>query len=237
MLISLPRIAKLVFIFLLFSSANLVQAMDDGDDQNAQEINKPDKIVNIKSTKHKKSTKDNCVDADTPDSCSAPYLSAADAVKNNGAYINFNTGYAAQQFVPGGGFVASVNAGYNFSRIFAVEGGYTGIASGQYQASQYNNVFDVAVKGTLPLTERFSLYGRLGTGVNIMSWNGTAVNAPTWYCGQNNTTNLLGLAGAGASFALNQHFSLQIEDTLYIPAGINTTGQINLLLGGMQYKF
>ncbi len=156
------------------------------------------------------------------------------------AYINLNAGWATQQFTPTGGFAATLNAGYNFNRAFALEGGYTNIASSEFGATQTNNIFDVAAKGTLALSEAFALYGRLGVGINTMSWGGTSnVGTPSWYCNSNSATNFIGLAGLGGSFALTRHFDLRVEDTLYIPMGGGnaTTGQINAVLGGVQYNF
>lgn len=157
----------------------------------------------------------------------------------SGAYLNFNAGVATQQFLPSGGLALNVNAGYNFNRGLALEGGYTSLTSSQYNSNLSNNIFDVAVKGTLPFSQVFSLYGRLGAGLNYATWGGTANNAPAWYCDQAYSANFNVLAGVGASFALSQHFDLRLEDTMLIPVGSanQTSGNINLVLGGFQYNF
>jgi hypothetical protein len=158
----------------------------------------------------------------------------------SGAYINANAGFGTMQYLPTGSFAATLNAGYAFNRSFGLEGGYAWLPSSQYGASQYNNIFDVAAKGTLPLSKVFSLYGRLGAGVNYQSFSGTTnPGTPSSYCQNSTLTNFVGLAGVGGSFALSNHFDLRVEDTIYVPfgGGNQSAGATNLVLGGVQYNF
>lgn len=158
----------------------------------------------------------------------------------SGAYINLNFGLANQSYTPTGMFATSANAGYSFNRALAVEAGYTNLAGSEFGATQTNNIFDVAVKGTIPFNNIFALYGRLGGGLNYFSWGGVAnAGTPVWYANQRSSVNFVGLASIGGSFALSRHFDLRLEDTMYIPMGGGnpTTGQSNLVLGGVQYNF
>ncbi len=174
--------------------------------------------------------------------CCVNCLAFADQVEpynGAGAYINANAGLATQQNLPTGGFTFNANAGYNFNRGFALEGGYTNIASSQFGSTLTNNIFDIAAKGTIPLSSVFSLYGRLGGGLQYMSWGGTAVNAPSWYANERSGVNFVGLASIGGSFNLSRHFDLRLEDTMFVPMGGGNpnTGQVNTILGGVQYNF
>ncbi len=162
------------------------------------------------------------------------------AENTSGAYINANAGIGILQYLPTGSFVFSANAGYNFNRAFAVEGGWTNLASSQFGATAYDNFVDVAVKGTLPLSNVFSLYGRLGVGINYTSFNGTASGAGSnCLCSSQGANNFAGLAGIGASFALSRHFDLRLEDFMILPAGGGNTnyGNINVVSGGVQFNF
>lgn len=164
----------------------------------------------------------------------------ANDLVTSGAYINANAGFGTLQYLPTGSFAATLNAGYAFNRSFGLEGGYAWLPSSQYGASQYNNIFDVAAKGTLPLSKVFSLYGRLGAGVNYQSFSGTTnPGTPSSYCQNSTLTNFVGLAGVGGSFALSNHFDLRLEDTVYVPfgGGNQSAGATNLVLGGVQYNF
>lgn len=154
------------------------------------------------------------------------------------AYINLNTGWATMVNLPTASWAGAVNAGYNFNRGFALEGGYNLLASSQFGATVTSNIFDVAAKGTLPLSDVFSLYGRAGVGLGFDGWSGTAVGAPNWLCaGQYNHTYATALVGLGGSFVLSQHFDLRVEDYAFIPFGSTINGGINIVTLGTQYNF
>ena len=157
---------------------------------------------------------------------------------DNPIYINLNTGVAKIYNLPTGSWAASVNAGYNFNPYFALEGGYNILASSQYGATATSSIFDVAVKGTLPLSEVFSLYGRAGIGYGIDGWSGTASGTPSWLCaGQYNASYATALVGVGGSFTLSKHFDLRIEDYAFIPFSNTMTGGTNIVTFGTQYNF
>ncbi len=154
-------------------------------------------------------------------------------------YVNVNTGFATFANLPTGSWAGAINVGYNFNQALAIEIGDTLLPSSQFGTTTVTeNVFDVAVKGTLPLTEMFSLYGRLGLGVGSNSWSGTAPVGNCILCGSGlNSTYGVGLAGIGASFKLSQRFDLRIEDYALIPFQNTYTGTANVVTGGVQYNF
>lgn len=154
------------------------------------------------------------------------------------AYLNINTGVAKIYNLPTGSWAGSLNAGYNFNSSFALEGGYNILASSQYGATATSSIFDIAAKGTLPLSEVFSLYGRAGIGYGIDGWSGTASGTPSWLCaGQYNANYATALVGMGGSFALSKHFDLRIEDYAFIPFSNTMTGGMNIVTFGTQYNF
>lgn len=163
---------------------------------------------------------------------------AAQPYDGSGAYINLNTGWATMVNLPTGSWAGAVNAGYNFNRGFALEGGYNLLASSQFGATVTSNIFDVAAKGTLPLSDVFSLYGRAGFGFGVDGWSGTAVGSPNWLCaGQYNSGYATALVGLGGSFVLSKHFDLRVEDYAFIPFGSTMNGGINIITLGTQYNF
>lgn len=154
------------------------------------------------------------------------------------AYINVNTGIAKLYNLPTGSWSGALNVGYNYNRNLAVEVGYNLLPSSQFGTTVTENVFDVAVKGTLPLSDMFSLYGRLGIGLGMNDWSGTPNVANCIMCENNlNNTYGVGLAGIGASFKLSQHFDLRVEDYALIPFQNTYTGTANIVTGGVQYNF
>ncbi|MBX9866105.1 MAG: outer membrane beta-barrel protein [Burkholderiales bacterium] len=154
------------------------------------------------------------------------------------AYINVNTGWASIHNLPTGSWAGSLNAGYNVNSYFALEGGYNILASSQFGATATSNIFDVAAKGALPLSDVFSLYGRAGIGYGIDGWSGTATGSPSWLCaGQYNSNYATALVGLGGSFALSKHFDLRVEDYAFIPFSNTMNGGINIVTFGTQYNF
>ena len=155
------------------------------------------------------------------------------------AYINVNTGFATLANLPTGSWAGAINAGYNFNHALALEVGYNLLPSSQFGTTTVTeNVFDVAVKGTLPLTEMFSLYGRLGVGIGNNNWSGTAPAGNCVLCTSGlSSTYGVGLAGIGASFKLSQHFDLRVEDYALVPFQNTYTGTANVVTGGVQYNF
>ena len=164
--------------------------------------------------------------------------SIADSITGTGAYINANAGSGWMQNVPNPSFALGLNAGYNFNHAFAVEGGWTTLPSSQYGQYDSYNIYDAAVKGTIPLGSIFSLYGRLGVATAYSSWSG-ATCTPSVYQNTGNAWNYGGLAGVGASFNLSKHFALRVEDYAYMPvAGEGGNfGNVNVVTGGVQFNF
>lgn len=154
-------------------------------------------------------------------------------------YINLNTGFATLANLPTGSWAGALNVGYNFNHALALEVGYNLLPSSQFGTTTVTeNVFDVAVKGTLPLTEMFSLYGRLGVGIGNNNWSGTAPAGNCVLCTSGlSSTYGVGLAGIGASFKLSQHFDLRVEDYALVPFQNTYTGTANVVTGGVQYNF
>ena len=167
----------------------------------------------------------------------APATTVADTASP--AYINVNTGIAKLYNLPTGSWAGAINAGYNFNQALAIEVGYNLLPSSQFGTTVTENVFDVAVKGTVPLTEMFSLYGRLGVGIGTNNWSGTAPTTGNCIlCASSlSSTYGVGLAGIGASFKLSQHFDLRVEDYALVPFQNTYTGTANVVTGGVQYNF
>ena len=168
-------------------------------------------------------------------------ISQADTLSQESAspaYINVNTGFATLDNLPTGSWSGSLNAGYNLNQNLALEGGYNLLASSQFGATATSNIFDVAVKGTLPLSETFSLYGRAGLGLGIDGWSGTASGSPSWFCADDyNSTYGTALLGIGGSFKLSRSFDLRIEDYAFVPFSNTMSGTINTVALGAQYNF
>lgn len=171
--------------------------------------------------------------------CSLSMTAFADST--NSGYINFNSGFADAANLPTGEIGFNLNAGYNFNRGIALEGGYNIFTGSEYGTTVSTGIFDAAVKGTIPLSNVFSLYGRMGLGYAMSNWSGSIVNvdgAQCQICDKSLNSNYgIGLIGVGGSFALDRHWSLRLEDTAYIPFSNTYNGTINAVTFGVQYDF
>lgn len=149
------------------------------------------------------------------------------AENGSGTYIDANVGLNTSWDSLG----LSADAGYMFNRYIGVEGGFTyspgySYNSGPYSYSSSYYMFDAAAKGVLPLSQVFSLYGKLGVGINnYSSWSNPAP-APAYY-----GSNVGVLLGAGAQFNLSKQWSLHLED--YTVTGPNP----NFLMFGGEFRF
>lgn len=150
----------------------------------------------------------------------APQTFAAD----KGYYVELNGGTLVAATILSsdiyhGGFGANVNAGYQFNRYFAIETGYS------YYNPQSNDfrlhLLDLAIKGILPVTDRFNLFGKIGGDV------GFALN--------DDETGPIGgiLVGVGGSYAITPQVDLNAQ-LVGMTIGVASVG---LLSGGLTYHF
>jgi hypothetical protein len=128
-----------------------------------------------------------------------------------------------------------VDAGYKVAPGFAVEVGTTGVtqSGGAYNASQ--QMYDLTVKGILPLGDTFDLFAQVGgayqtTGMPAV--NSSDVNMA-------NSASMAGwqfVSGGGFDINLTKSVSFNITD-LYYYGSNNALGNSNVVLGGMKFSF
>ncbi len=170
-------------------------------------------------------------------------LSLGAANADQGAYIGANIGYTNIANWWTGAMALTLNGGYAFDKYFATEAGFTWIypiaiqypsnsgLSGSYSAGQ--SFLDVAAKGSIPLSDIFNLYAKLGLGAGFAynsaysynGWNAPAGVSPGIYMAM------------GGEFKLSRHFDLTVEDYGLIPFAGNNYGNINVLGAGVKYNF
>ena len=146
----------------------------------------------------------------------------------------------------GGGETVSgrVLAGYNFNSNWAIEGGYADFGSSKYNftaASGVNGSLDVnshawyvAAKGSIPINETFSLYGKLGLTTNNVDRDGTGPASDA----TQRVTNTGLYAGIGAQYKLSEKVAvtLELEHFGQLNSYGNDTNTI-LISTGVRYSF
>jgi len=98
--------------------------------------------------------------------------------------------------------------GYKFNEWIAIEGSFIDFGDyGNDIAGGDTDGYTAALKGILPLSERFSVYAKLGQLWSETSYNVGAVS------GDYDDESLF--VGAGLSYALTQNFIINAEYTVY----------------------
>ena len=148
--------------------------------------------------------------------------------------------------------------GYKFNQTWGIEGGYTDLRD--YRATitpaVAANAGNVTVKtdswnlfgtGTLPLSNNFSLTGKLGVSRNAskMSFSSNGVNFNRSDAGSSNKTSLA--YGIGAGYAFNKNISVRVEyeelgkagdtNSGFTVAGRTSDSKPSLWSVGVQYTF
>ncbi|CAN7654268.1 outer membrane beta-barrel protein [Pseudoduganella sp. LjRoot289] len=136
-----------------------------------------------------------------------------------------------------------VYGGYQLDKTWAVEGGYTDFGSSDYKYSVGTNngsidskshSFYVAGKGSYPINDQFSAFGKLGVAYNKNTAHGTGLAVP-YTSGDSNRTNLY--ASVGAEYALNQKVSLSLEYEHYGKNDIDQGRKKGAVSLGARYNF
>lgn len=171
---------------------------------------------------------------------SAPVVAYAD-----GAYVGVNAGRTDQKVRAADGDTAKdtttgykLYGGYDFSKNFGVEAGYMDSGDGKavfpggfFVEGKTTSLY-IAVTGTLPLSEQFSLFAKAGVATSRAKLH----NATGDYFDKRTTSPVLGI---GAAYAVSKNVALVIEyenfgKTVKIEDDYVKT---NLLSIGARYKF
>ena len=131
--------------------------------------------------------------------------------KNSGFYVGGNYGYLrveGEDDFDDDKDVWQGLVGYKFNEWIAIEGGYIDFGDyGNDIAGAETDGYTAAIKGILPLTERFSLYAKAG-----QLWSETEYN----FAGISRDYDDESLfVGAGLSYAVTSNFLVNAEYTVY----------------------
>lgn len=98
--------------------------------------------------------------------------------------------------------------GYRFNEYFALEGSFIDFGDyGNDVAGASTDGYTAALKGSFPITERLSIYGKLG-----QLWSETEFNVGTF---NNDYDDESLFVGGGLSYAVTPNFLINAEYTVY----------------------
>jgi len=170
-----------------------------------------------------------------------------------GFYVNGNLGYGASLGLPSGWntkshLVWSGNAGYQFNKYIAVEGGYMQLPSAKVKDTSLVNVkstqslIDIVAKGIYPINEQFDVFAKAGLGYSFQRLSASVVGLG--YASEKAKHFIVPVFGAGADYNINSNLAVTVQgfanmahgkkenfaDANYLPSSLSG-------LVGLTYKF
>ena len=172
-----------------------------------------------------------------------PFTAQAADSSLSGVYVGGNLGQSNYRAGDMNGMATSTDTnptgyslfgGYNFNQHFAIEGGYGNF--GNANQSNSSDRFEVrtqsfyaAAKGTLPINEKFGVYGKLGVANNR-----TSVNSQVSYNGTHSNAGLY--AGVGAEYNINKNVAVTLDYQTFGKSS-DRDDKVELTSVGLRYSF
>lgn len=133
------------------------------------------------------------------------------------------------------------NIGYQFNPYVGAEVGYTSFGTiydtqdNQIDASQEAGAVTASVIGTIPLGDKFGLFGRVGAARYDLENSGSIQGVPV----EEGDNDVKPFYGAGARFNLTENFALRAEYQIYQDlAGVDgNNDDVNVWSGGALFTF
>lgn len=170
-------------------------------------------------------------------------------------YFSIGGGGGIVEPLPNAGFALEANVGYDFNQYFALEAQANTMPSVQWQNNLLNtyNVINLAAKGSIPLGNVLSLYGKLGAGLGISDWSGGSngsqdsdlypdggvdCSSGLYVCDGNAAAPVF-LGAVGVNFKINNNLSIYAENNNFVPfgGGAGRFGYSANGIVGIQYVF
>ena len=135
--------------------------------------------------------------------------------------------------------------GYNITPVWAVEGGYVDLGSPSYNFTYLTvpvsvkadaNSWYLAGKGTVPLNDQFSAYGKLGFSRNHLGASASAAAPGAFARASDNKTSLY--AGIGVQYNFNKNIGWTAEFERFGPSdGGDGGSKRNAFSTGLRFSF
>ena len=141
-----------------------------------------------------------------------------------------------------------LQAGYQFNKNFALEGGYFNLGKAAYSASYTGGAANASVKadgsnlsavGSLPISDAFSVFGKLGAAYSTVKADVTATGPGGTAAGSAKDSKWGAVYGLGLNYNLTKQVALRAEYEIYDKVGGDNTGKskVDVLSVGVAYKF
>lgn len=154
---------------------------------------------------------------------------AGEIDRDHGLYLGVATG-AGWNNISYPSMAFRGDLGYQYLPGFAMEVGMTGITQSGAGANADQTIYDLSVKGILPLGDVASIWLQIGGAYSTMGVQANPVSNVSYASGWNTLT------GLGVDFAVAKNFAFGISDLLYW-GGVQYLGTTNVTLVSANFRF
>lgn len=137
--------------------------------------------------------------------------------------------------------------GYQFNRNIAVEGGYFDLGKSTFSSTTTSGAFNndtrmrglnLDLVGTLPITERFSVLGRIGVAMGRTRASFSGAGATAAGVQDRNDTKANAKVGLGVQYELSRSMWIRTELERYrVNNGVNGRTNVDMLTVGLVFPF
>lgn len=167
-------------------------------------------------------------------------------------YVNTKNGYSTTTTLSSEGFFMPgflhVGGGYHFGPYLGVEGGISILSGSEIKSTNFQTLngsevveggsLQVAVVGTIPLNDKFDMFGKLGLANTTINYRFTPTGAsnPTQTASGRRTNQMFALGG---QFNLNRHSGIyaQYEELGTVTVSSTVDVSIAVISAGLVYNF
>ncbi|HLX53381.1 MAG TPA: outer membrane beta-barrel protein [Aquella sp.] len=130
-----------------------------------------------------------------------------------------------------------LDGGYNFNQFWAFEVGIITLTQSGGPFNQNVDIYDASIKGTLPLSQMFDVYGQFGGAYSLPGPVGGSVPAGGIKFPSSTQSSWSFMSGVGVDFNVNKNFAVNLSDLFYYGQSAGLQGNTDVLLLGLKYQF
>jgi hypothetical protein len=130
-----------------------------------------------------------------------------------------------------------LDGGYNFDQFWAFEVGTTGLTQSGGPYNQNLQIYDASIKGTLPLSQMFDIFGQVGGAYSAPGPVGGSIPAAGLKFPASTQSSWSFMSGVGIDLNVTKNVAVNLSDLYYYGQSAGLQGNTNVLLLGLKYQF
>ncbi len=129
-----------------------------------------------------------------------------------------------------------LDGGYNFDQFWAFEVGTTGLTQSGGEYNQNVQLYDASIKGTMPLSQMFDIFGQVGGAYSAPGPVGGSIPAGAGSGSGVYKSSWSFMSGVGIDMNVTKNVAVNLSDLYYYGQSAGVQGNTNVLLLGLKYK-